>query len=172
MACFVERMTSRIVLRSDVVHPNSFASGSFRDHAGLTLIANPQALGGYTMRLIDALVHESVHAAIYMFESLNYPLCQPAEFKVQSGWSGRNLTLDQYVQACFVWWGLLNLWYSWLPHNKESSASELYERAARGFHTYPVSALRKQAHGRHLSDDTWSALCNLEDRALSLVLTR
>jgi hypothetical protein len=162
---FVTQMTSRVVIRSDQALPNSFASGSFRDHAGLTLIVNPGVLDKDAPKLIDALVHEAVHAAIYMYEPLVSPLCRsyPNELRVQSCWSGRMLTLDQYVQACFVWWGLLNLWSAWsLVEEGDHSAQNLLERAARGFHTSPVSSLRKQIDDANLDRRTWIALSEIE----------
>jgi hypothetical protein len=164
---FVQQMTTRVVVRSDLALPNSFASGSFCDHAGLTLIVNPHVLKGDVLRLIDAVVHESVHAAIYMYEPLVAPLCRakPRKLRVQSCWSGRVLTLDQYVQACFVWWGLLNLWRSWLAFERDEQAKKLWERAALGFRKRPASVLRKKIGSAYLDDRTWGALFEIEGKS-------
>lgn len=167
---FVQRMTTRIVMRSDDAQRSSAASSSFRDHPGLTLIANPQALGDDALRLIDALVHEAVHAAIYMYEALTVPLC-PSEdsLRVCSRWSGRPLTVDQYVQACFVWWGLFNLWRTWSVHSSDPRAVSLLARAARGFHLSPVSALRREAGSGYLNEHLWDVLFDIEKRSAGLL---
>jgi hypothetical protein len=167
---FVHQMTTRVVFRSDLRRPSSFASGTFRGHAGMTLIVNPQVIAGSTLRLVDALVHESVHTAIEMFEQVDAHLCRPApsELRLRSCWSGRDLTLDQFVQACFVWWGLLNLWRLWPAEGPEErrAAKELLERAACGFRARPVSMLRTSINDNYLDTRTWAALFEIEREAM------
>ena len=63
--------------------------------------------------IAEALVHEAIHSLLYMQERC-HPWV-PAELyapvpRVVSPWRGRNLALRPFLQACFVWYGILQFW--------------------------------------------------------------
>jgi hypothetical protein len=160
---FVHIVTNVVVLRADKDRSKGFTSSSFRHHAGLTLLANPHIALCDPLKILDSLVHEAIHALIYLYEPLNSDLCsiRPRDFRIASPWSGRALNVDQYVQACFVWWGLLNLWRGWRGPFSDR-ANQLLERAELGFKDHPVTSLLKHAGSSWLTRDATLALLEIE----------
>jgi HEXXH motif-containing protein len=164
---FVRRMTTRLVLRVDPSMPKSLSSCSFRSHAGMSLIVNPKTVTCDELRLLDSIVHESIHSAIYMYEPVVAPLCLPVvrDLQLHSPWTGRLLTVDQFVQACFVWWGLMKMWQAWCERDTDPRAVRLFERAARGFSARPVSHLLRGVGRGCVEPRTLDALNLVEERA-------
>lgn len=64
-------------------------------------------------KLVNSVVHESIHSLIYKIE-LIHPLYTTRRdawrLQVRSPWSGRVLYLHSFIHACFVWFGLCNYW--------------------------------------------------------------
>jgi hypothetical protein len=87
---------------------------SIPEYIGATIIANPHRTITDPLRLIEGMVHEAIHHMLYSFEVIKGPFIPTQkieqEFQAVSPWSGRKLNPRQYVHACFVWFGLLNLW--------------------------------------------------------------
>jgi hypothetical protein len=143
---FFGAFTFRFAVRSEPQRPRSISSCSFGKYPGLTLLINVQQDRIDSPMLIDAVVHEAIHAAIYVIESLGEPLVSepfPPEVKVQSPWSGNALYIDQFAQACFVWWGLANLWRRFFSDDETISkrANELLAVASAGFAHDPIKCL-------------------------------
>src|SRR5262249_31334240 len=88
---------------------------------------------------------------------------------IRSPWTGNGLNCYQYVQACFVWFGLAHLWKSWpagaggVPPGR---IREMYQRASRGFRASPVEALMGQPGWRLVSTPAQGALRLMEAQAL------
>lgn len=144
-------------------------SGSFSGYAGLTLLTNVHVLSADLASLVDALVHEAIHGALYLFELLRQPLLLARLGPtIRSPWSGNCLSLDSYVQACFVWSGLFNFW------NFESSAAiaaddrrqALRLRALNGFRHRPVTKLLLPVADHCLHPETRQGLLSVEELML------
>jgi hypothetical protein len=97
----------------------AFASGSNGDYVGRSFIVNPHASDVSEVHLAEAIVHEGIHGLLYMQERLKPWILDPnletGRPKLNSPWTGSSLTLRSYLQACFVWYGLLHFWCLSLP---------------------------------------------------------
>jgi len=107
---FVAQFTKVVALRrTDDAEATSFSSPNY---IGRVNILNPQLLD--EVLLAEALVHETIHSFLFMQDQrpvwglTESPSTVPS--KVVSPWSGRELPLSAYVQACCVWFGLVNFW--------------------------------------------------------------
>src|SRR5262249_29643868 len=112
----VRLLTRQLAVREEAGRLDRFTSGSFVEYPGLTLCTYPRAGEVDAGTLVDALVHETIHAALYLYEALHEPLLgdrRSADLPIRSPWSGRVLACSQFVQACFVWFGLMRLWGGW-----------------------------------------------------------
>lgn len=161
---FVSNCTSRIVVRRDDTDAGGFASGSFDHHAKVTFLLNPLMKKKDVEKICDALVHEAIHAYIYMFEVVSHPICMraPNGRLFKSPWTGNDLRIEQYVQACFVWWGLFNFWRRAESEGgagiNRQRASYYKLRAYKGLVRGPVSSLFNQGGEAFLHPETGKAL--------------
>ena len=134
-----------VCLRDDL--GDSFASGSFAGFPGLTVLANARLDRVTAARLLDSLYHEALHAVIYFFEELYSPLLienYDRSVKIMSPWSGRELGLNQFVQAVLVWSALIALWSDRdIITSSTEEAASLLKRAENGFASRTVSATLK-----------------------------
>jgi hypothetical protein len=94
--------------------------------------------------IADAIVHEAIHALLYMQEQkkswvYDPDLCKPIP-RVVSPWTGRHLALRPFLQACFVWYGLLHFWCLALSAGAFDSARirERIVRSGIGFWDKPL----------------------------------
>lgn len=163
-------LTLRLSVRDEAGRPGRFTSSSFAEFPGLILLTNPRASNVDAALLIDALVHEAIHSALFYDEAVRRPLVprgRSAGTRIDSPWSGRALECDQYVQACFVWYGLSRLWAGWRPGTPGVPAdrvSQMTERASRGFASRPVGRLLERYNWLLSSDDVAEALRLIERR--------
>jgi HEXXH motif-containing protein len=111
-AWFVNRFTKVLIVQRNLEEPSEFTSGSNGLYIGRTFLANAHLASVTVERLADALVHEAVHALLYMDELETRWLTAGSghDAYVRSPWSGRDLLLRQFLQACFVWYGLACFW--------------------------------------------------------------
>ena len=169
---FSSRMTFVVVLRRDASAPEAYSAGSFNMHPGLTLFVNPSHIMNNRAKVIDSFVHEAIHALLYMYEAFEQKLCSehPKSFRVTSPWTGRSLNLDQYTQACFVWWGLYSMWYTWndLSSICEQDVSYFRDQARAGFADHAVAKLLDSIDPAYLPRQTVDALREIERRFLAL----
>lgn len=171
----VRLLTLRLVVRDEEPpRPYRFSSGSFGRYVGLSLLTNLWAEQVDAARLLDALVHESIHAALFIYEAIREHLVldrNVAEGLLsRSPWSGRMLGGNQFVQACFVWYGLAHLWRTWSEGCAGVPAArtrELYRRASQGFHARPVESLAGQPGWALVAPAVQDALRLLEQEALA-----
>jgi hypothetical protein len=109
---FVVRFTKVLILQKD--DTVRFSSGSSGQYIGRSFIANPQWPTVDEVDLADAVVHEAVHGLLYMQE-LQRPWVLDDRLyeytpRAVSPWSGRELPVRQFLQACFVWYALAHFW--------------------------------------------------------------
>ena len=110
---FVRSFTKVLVLQRDPEAPAMFASGSSGQFIGRSVLSNPQLPGVDAVEVAEGLIHESIHALLYMQEQRRRwvdPALYGPELRTQSPWTGNSLPLRPYLQACFVWYGLLHFW--------------------------------------------------------------
>ena len=169
----VRLLTLRLAVREEVACPGRFTSGSFGKYIGLTLLTNPWVDRADTAKLANSLVHEAIHSALYVHETLEGPLVLDKkaadDFPICSPWSGRTLNGNQYVQACFVWFGLSQLWRTW-PEGAGGVSSqrihEMYRRASQGFQSRPVKSLMSHPSWGLVSPAAQDALRFMEECSL------
>ncbi len=130
---FVRQFTLSLVIRKDEQNPRRFTSGSTGQYVGRTCLINPTAHGVDSAVLADGLVHEAIHSVLYMQERFK-PWVTDSDvyfgdgYSSESPWSGRPLTPRQFMQACFVWYGLYMFWS--LPQSAAVFGEERSSRMA------------------------------------------
>ncbi len=131
-----------IVAQSDA--SGRFWSGSNGQYIGRVMIVNADAPSTPTEELADALVHEAIHAFLYMHEFLQPWVLGNALYTsagvIRSPWSGNQLPVRPYMQAAFVWYGLAMFWAQHLGGKAfdTAQACSLLERALSGFRRGPL----------------------------------
>jgi HEXXH motif-containing protein len=165
---FVCGFNTVLILQPDPEVPTSFSSGSNGRYIGRSFLANPQASGVGPAILADAIVHEGIHGLLYMQEYHRAWIYDSRgltrDARVKSPWSGRPLPLPPFLQACFVWYGLLHFWALAL----EAGAFEREEvhrhlgRALRGFLGAPLITL-VQPWSEFIGDDLLSAIEKMQE---------
>ncbi|WP_326600676.1 radical SAM protein [Streptomyces sp. NBC_01803] len=85
---------------------------------------------------------------------------------VRSPWTGRLLPIRPFLQATFVWYGLLHFWSLALAAGAfpTARAEERRETARRGFLRTPLAELMTPCRP-HLSDDVAETITTLQNRA-------
>jgi hypothetical protein len=111
---FVLTFNKVVISVKDPAEPNRFSSGSTTQYVGRTFFTNPHVDSVDIVDLAEALVHEGIHAVLFMDE-LRHPWGDIAELRdgvrrVGSPWTGNSLSLSSFLQACFVWYGLAHFW--------------------------------------------------------------
>lgn len=109
---YVFSFTEELFVRKELEFPDKFSSGSFRRHVGLSLLCNPHLESVSVSDCASSIVHEAIHSNIYMAEAFGHTITNASnnDLSCLSPWSGSFLNLDSFIQACFVWFGLLNYW--------------------------------------------------------------
>lgn len=111
---FVLTFNKVLIFVKDAAAPEQFSSGSTTQYVGRTFITNPHVHSVDIADLAEALVHEGIHALLFM-EELQHPwgdspeLCDGVR-RLESPWTGNSLSLSSFLQACFVWYGLTHFW--------------------------------------------------------------
>jgi hypothetical protein len=141
---FVVTFTKALVAIQDADTPEGFSSGSSGQYVGRSYLANPHLHTVDEVILADALVHEAIHSLLYMQEQ-NKPWVYDLNLygptvRTKSPWSGNPLPLRPYMQAAFVWYGLLQFWTRAMTSRAFPShrVSEQIVRAANGFLASPL----------------------------------
>jgi hypothetical protein len=150
-----------------------FSSGSYRGYIGRVVLGNPDSEFSSDIRIVEALVHEAIHAMLYM---TLYPVawgvedsrCYAEGEKVVSPWTGASLKLSSFLQACFVWYGLLNFWWRALERNAfrdTDRASRRLEQALKGFQGTPLLNIVGHEDRKVIRDDVSDAVELLQEKA-------
>jgi hypothetical protein len=111
---FVLNFNKVLIFVKDPAAPEQFSSGSTTQYVGRSFLTNPHVDSVDTVILAEALVHEGIHALLFM-EELQRPWGDIPELsdgvrRVVSPWTGNSLSLSSFLQACFVWYGLAHFW--------------------------------------------------------------
>jgi hypothetical protein len=135
-ARFIAALSRVIVVRTDS-EPTAFSSASTALCLGRPVLRNCSKPDATPEWIADGLVHETVHCVIDLIE-IHQPMIRDTAARpttVRSGWTGRQLDLDTYLQACFVWFALWNVWSAAGRADAFDPAqvARLIKRAARGF---------------------------------------
>ncbi len=91
--------------------------------------------------------------------------------KLISPWTGNKLGIVQFVQACFVWWGLLSLWATTEVDNESllSTFSWLKSRATGGFEKNPFEILKLSSSMTCVHASTLEAIEQIQCMASEIV---
>jgi hypothetical protein len=142
---FVDAFTEVVAVQNHPPTQSEFNSSSFSGLVGLAVFTNPMAQVADEAIIVDALVHEAIHAALYTHESMFDPLVPidaPADIRLVSPWTGARLTLEAFCQACVVWYGLSLFWRRAQEAGVGGTrAEDLQAKAARGFLQRPTDIL-------------------------------
>jgi hypothetical protein len=118
---YVTRVMRELWLRRDP-EKDGFFSNSPQGFIGRAVLTNPHLAMVDDVMLVEAVVHESTHGFVGMSEAVGLAGLDPAErwllddgpydgaSRVASAWTGKPLDIPTYLHACFVWWGLLQMW--------------------------------------------------------------
>lgn len=140
---FVRRFTlvANVVVDSD---SGKFTSGSTGQYIGRSIFCNSELASADIELLAESLVHEATHSLLYMHEALHPWVLRDepfdAEAVVVSPWSGATLPVRPFLQACFVWFALVNFW-SLAQGGRTFGQTRVEERLAvarRGFLAGPL----------------------------------
>lgn len=137
----VHHFTRVIVARADPDHPGMFLSSSSPRYLGRCVLCNPDSAS--VEELAEALVHESIHALLCCVQ-IERPFVldhtRLARLRVISPWTGKELPMDAYLEACFVWYGLVHFWRRDLGGTgfRRPHAARLEQRARSGFLKDPL----------------------------------
>jgi len=115
----VQDFTTMLLLLPDREAPTQFSSGSSGQFVGRSVVANAHLSKVRVEHVAEALVHEAIHGVLYMDEQHDPWVLDAALYagpmRIASPWTGNPLPLRPYLQACFVWYGLLSFWAQALP---------------------------------------------------------
>jgi hypothetical protein len=146
---------------------------SFCQFAGLSLIVNADEERVSPADVADRIIHESIHDLLYTGHFAEPLLAEPggsdtASLKITSPWTGRPLTLRNYVHACFVWYALSRFWS--LPSLAFAPAQAIRRRdiAVRGFQATSSVLDPLGPSAALLSPSLLEALDSLHGRASSI----
>ena len=111
---FIARFNKVLVIQSDPANQGKSASGSNGQFVGRSFITNVQSSVVTVEAVADAIVHEGIHGLLYM-QQVMQPWGPPELIYNQtpvakSPWTGNLLPLRSFLEACFVWYGLLHFW--------------------------------------------------------------
>jgi hypothetical protein len=135
IACF----NKVLIIQPDPAAPRRSSSGSNGQFIGRSFVTNVQSLDVTAEAVADAVVHEGIHGLLYMQQVIQP--WGPSELiynqtpAAASPWTGRMLPLRSFLEACFVWYGLLHFWSHALTNKVFETKEVRYHlaRALKGF---------------------------------------
>jgi hypothetical protein len=141
---FVSKITRTLVLQKRPETPNAFTSNTSDEVIGRSVLRNPHVESATEADIADGIVHEAIHGILDMQEQqapwVHKQELRGAEPRTLSPWTGNSLALRPFLQACFVWYGLLHFWGFALAAKTftgEKVRSNI-SRAALGFLSRPL----------------------------------
>ena len=150
-----------------------FCSFSSCYSVGRIAVVNPQLVG--ESLIADALVHEAIHAYLYMHDPTPLwglkPDVRDEPGAVQSPWSGRALPFCTFLHACFVWYGLFFFWGQVMCSSRSPSdeARRRIARASSGFMKGPLLDQLGPERMRSVRPEVHAALCEMQHNVLTVV---
>ena len=137
--------TKVLVLRCDPNNLKGFASSSSGHFTGRSMLINPHTEDAAGATVTNGIVHEAIHSILYMIEKKCPWLSADHLYfddsaRVNSPWTGASLLLRPFLQACFVWYGLVNFWShtTALAVLPKSEVLSMATRAYAGFANGPL----------------------------------
>ncbi|MEZ4362448.1 MAG: HEXXH motif-containing putative peptide modification protein [Kofleriaceae bacterium] len=106
------RAMTQVICARTAVEDARFYTASDASTLGVIHLTNAHLDRKTPAQVASELVHEAIHQALFRWELQHALLARPeaATAKVTSPWTGAKLDLYAYVHACFVWYGVANLW--------------------------------------------------------------
>jgi hypothetical protein len=86
----------------------SHGSSSSASHIGRVILYNAHLMDGAL--LVSTLIHEAIHQALNIVDVFHPLVNDDGTARIVSPWTAKQLSLANFVQACFVWYGLLQFW--------------------------------------------------------------
>lgn len=171
VADFVAKFVQVIVLRSNNTR-TEFSSGSYRRYIGRVVFGNPHSESASDIKLAEAMVHEAIHALLYM---THYAVPWGVEnhrtyadgVRIASPWTSVPLKVSSFLQACFVWYGLLHFWSLALRLKAFKDAGGARSRMARalgGFVGSPLLDNLCSEDQKIVRDDVSNAIETMQSR--------
>lgn len=137
---------------------------------GRIAFVNPQLVSESV--IADALVHEAIHAYLYMHDPTPLwglkPDVRDEPSGVQSPWSGRALPLCTFLHACFVWYGLFFFWAQVMRSPSDESHLRI-ARASSGFMKGPLLDQLGPDSKRSVRHEVHDALAEMQHNVLAVV---
>jgi len=105
-------------------------SGSDARYIGRTVISN--VISANPLKLIEALIHESIHSTLYMGDVISPWLptrdqTKQAGYDAVSPWTGNKISISSIQEAIFVWYGIYQLLK--ICHERDLyQASQVFDR--------------------------------------------
>jgi hypothetical protein len=136
---FVARFNKVLVIQPDPAAPRRSSSGSNGQFVGRSFVTNVQSPDITAEAVADAVVHEGIHGLLYMQQVMQpwgaSELIYNQTPVAASPWTGRMLPLRSFLEACFVWYGLLHFWCHALKNTAFAPREVRYHlaRALNGF---------------------------------------
>lgn len=139
-------LTQVVCVRTALEDPR-FYTASDATTIGVVHFGNAHLPRKLPCEVASELVHESIHQTLFRWEQ-RHPLLADrhvATAKVRSPWTGAVLDVYAFLHACFVWYGVANLWR--LPSAPDDLAVLRQRRAAEaGFAQRPLERLGRHRH--------------------------
>ena len=164
---FVTNFNKVFICQKDPAAPGLFTSGSTGQYVGRSFVTNPHLDLVNEVKPAEALVHEGIHALLYMQERQKVWIHDPSTDlpvpRIVSPWSGNLLSVRSFLQACFVWYGLAHFWAQALTHSSFGAARvrDRLSAAVGGFLAEPVLN-RLQPYLLSISSDLLEAIVEMQ----------
>ena len=169
VADFTTDFTKVLVLQKDHTAPDHCSSGSHGQFIGRSFVTNLQSTDVTPSAIADAVIHESIHALLYMQQCMQPwgpdELIYDQTPRVNSPWTGRPLPLRSFIEASFVWFALAHFWAYALskPTFDLQQSRALLSRAVVGFLHTPLPDLLGDARG-HLLPALVESVATMQER--------
>jgi len=169
---FCSRFNVVLVLQKDAAD-TVVSSGSTRQYIGRSCLGNPQIAS--IADIANGIVHEGIHGLLYMQEVqqewVSDPELRDSTRRVISPWTGTNLALRPFLQACFVWYGLAQFWSQALANSSiadKCSARSWLEQSVVGFTKEPLLWYIRQFE-EFVSEDVKNAISLMQDAIMRVM---
>jgi hypothetical protein len=172
---FSKRFNIVLIFQKDPVDPTHFSSGSTGQYVGRSFFTNPHLPMADTISCSEGIVHEGIHGLLYMQERLkpwvSWPELLESTPLIKSPWTGTILPVRQYMQACFVWYGLLHFWCLALKA-QTFPPDQIRKRILTAFSGFTRGSLETHLdpYKGGVSEDLLGAISAMQEAVLSVVI--
>ena len=171
--CLVSKCTLSLVISEDAAL--NFSSSTHGLYIGRVTIGARNCSEISVASIMDALVHESIHCLLLMFDRTHPLLKDDLQADtlppIISPWTGTPLPVPTYVHAVMVWFGLVHLWSRALVTSQfPAELSEtMVHRASRGFKACDVVVSMSSEARKLLSEHTIVSLETMQREVQELL---